>query len=246
MICEMDFLKFLYELGPWEKILGIFLLSIWLALAFLFQNSVVGKENLIYYGGNLLLEWFSYWIYWLVSKFTQLIQGKLRRLRHRAIVQLIQGKPRRLRHRAVAVFRYHANKYWGHYFHLLLVPCPCVLWLLCSSVCPQPVWSLSSPNLNSWQRHLTALAFVLISCFSCVWLFATLWTIIRQAPLSIGFSRQEYWSGLPCPRPGDLPDPGIKPMSLTSPALAGGFFTIRATWGTPLYCPHLLSFPGRS
>ena len=227
MMCEMDFLKFLYELGPWEKIWGIFLLSIWLALAFLFQNSVVGRENLIYYGGNLLLEWFSYWIYWLVSKFTQ----------------LIQGKPRRLRRRAVGVFRYHANKYWGRYFLLLLVPCPYVLWLLCSSVCPQPVWSLSSPTLNSWQRHLTALAFVLISCFSCVWLFATLWTIIHQAPLSMGFSWQEYWSGLPCPRPGDLPDPGIKPLSLTSPALAGRFFTTRATWGTPLYCPH---FPGRS
>ena len=45
-----------------------------------------------------------------------------------------------------------------------------------------------------------------------------------QAPLSVGFSRQEYWSGLPCPPPGDLPDPGIKPMSLLSPELAGGFF----------------------
>ena len=45
----------------------------------------------------------------------------------------------------------------------------------------------------------------------------------------MGFSRQEYWSGLPCPPPGDLPDPGIKPESLTSPALAGGFFTISAT-----------------
>ena len=48
--------------------------------------------------------------------------------------------------------------------------------------------------------------------------------------LSIGFSRQEYWSGLPCPPPGDLLDPGIKPMSLTSPALVAGFFTTSATW----------------
>ena len=47
----------------------------------------------------------------------------------------------------------------------------------------------------------------------------------HQAPLSMEFSRQEYWSGLPFPPPEDLPDPGIKPMSLTSPALAGGFFT---------------------
>ena len=50
-------------------------------------------------------------------------------------------------------------------------------------------------------------------------LFATPRTVACQAPLSMGFSRQEYWSGLPCPPPGDLPDPGIEPMSLVSPAL---------------------------
>ena len=50
--------------------------------------------------------------------------------------------------------------------------------------------------------------------FSCVPLFATLWTVADQAPLSMGFSRQEYWSGLPCPSPGALPDPGIEPASL--------------------------------
>ena len=50
---------------------------------------------------------------------------------------------------------------------------------------------------------------------------------------SMGFSRQEYWSGLPCPPPRDLPDPGIEPGSLPSPALAGGFFTINATWEAP-------------
>ena len=48
------------------------------------------------------------------------------------------------------------------------------------------------------------------------------------------FSRQEYWSGLPCPPPGDLPDPGIEPWSLASPALAGGFFTPSATWEAPV------------
>ena len=52
--------------------------------------------------------------------------------------------------------------------------------------------------------------------------FATSWTAASQAPLSMGFPRQEYWSGLPLPSPGDLPNPGIEPMS---PALAGGFFT---------------------
>ena len=49
----------------------------------------------------------------------------------------------------------------------------------------------------------------------------------------MGFSTQEYWSGLPCPSPGDLSDPGIEPESLMSPALAGGFFTTSATWGFP-------------
>ena len=55
-------------------------------------------------------------------------------------------------------------------------------------------------------------------------LFATPWTVARQAPLSMGFSRQEYWRGLPFPPPGDLPDPGIELDALVSPALAGGFF----------------------
>ena len=50
------------------------------------------------------------------------------------------------------------------------------------------------------------------SCFSHVWLFLTPWTVSCQAPLSLGFSRQEYWSGLPCPPPGDLPDPEIEPF----------------------------------
>ena len=53
----------------------------------------------------------------------------------------------------------------------------------------------------------------MLSYFSCVQLFATVWTVACQAPLSLGFSREEYWSGLPCPPPGDLPDPGIKPRS---------------------------------
>ena len=67
------------------------------------------------------------------------------------------------------------------------------------------------------------------SCFSVVD-SATLWTVDPQAPLSLGFSRKEYWSGLPCPPPGDLPDPGIESASLMSPALAGGFFTPTTTW----------------
>ena len=69
-----------------------------------------------------------------------------------------------------------------------------------------------------------------LSCFSQVQLFAILWTVAHQAPLSMGFPRQEYWNGLPCPPPGDLPDPGIKRTSLMSSALAGVFFTISTTW----------------
>ena len=75
-----------------------------------------------------------------------------------------------------------------------------------------------------------------LSCFSHVLLFVTLWTITPQAPLSIGFSMQDYWSELPCPSPGDRPDPGIEPASitsLTSFALADVFFTINATWEAP-------------
>ena len=61
-----------------------------------------------------------------------------------------------------------------------------------------------------------------VQSLSCVQLFMTPWIVACQAPLSMGFSRQEYWSGLPFPSPGDLPHPGIQP---TSPALAGKFFT---------------------
>ena len=66
------------------------------------------------------------------------------------------------------------------------------------------------------------------SCFSCVPLFATLWIVAHQAPLSMEFSRQEYW--LPCPPPGDLSDPRIKPTFLMSPALTGRFFTTSTSW----------------
>ena len=61
---------------------------------------------------------------------------------------------------------------------------------------------------------------------SCVQLFATPWTVAHQDPLSVGFSRQEYWSGFPFPPPGNLPDPGIEPMSLVSPVLADEFLLV--------------------
>ena len=65
----------------------------------------------------------------------------------------------------------------------------------------------------------------MLSGFNHVLLFATLWTIVPQGPLYMGFSRQEYWTGLSFPSPGDLPDPAIEPVSPASPALAGGFLT---------------------
>ena len=67
--------------------------------------------------------------------------------------------------------------------------------------------------------------YIYMCVLSCVWLFATPRTVAHQAPLSMEFSRQEYWSGLPFPSPGDCPDPEIKTESPVSPTLAGGFFT---------------------
>ena len=69
-----------------------------------------------------------------------------------------------------------------------------------------------------------------LSNFGWVWISVPLWTMARQTPLSMGFSRQGYWSGLPCPSPGDLPDPGIEPVHVSCVfCIAGGFFTHRAT-----------------
>ena len=69
----------------------------------------------------------------------------------------------------------------------------------------------------------------MLHCFICVHLCDAR-TVARQAPLSMAFFRQEYWSGLPCRPPGDLPDLEFEPTSLMSPALGGGFFTTNATW----------------
>ena len=76
-------------------------------------------------------------------------------------------------------------------------------------------------------------SFELCVVLSRVPLFVTSWTVVHQAPLSMGFSRQEYWSGLLCPSLGDLPNPGIKLTSLRSPALAGVFLATSAIWEAP-------------
>ena len=89
-----------------------------------------------------------------------------------------------------------------------------------------------------WQFLLLTLHVCMLSLISHVQLSVTPWTVAHQAPLSMGFSRQEHWSGLMFSPPEDLPDPGIKPASLMSPALAGGFFTSSATWEViSLLCP---------
>ena len=81
---------------------------------------------------------------------------------------------------------------------------------------------LSSPD-QLQARYLTTLHLALYASHGRVQFFVTPWTVAHQAPLSLGFSRQEYWSGLPCPLPGDLPDPGVKPRSPTLQADSSTF-----------------------
>ena len=76
--------------------------------------------------------------------------------------------------------------------------------------------------------------FKLVFIFSHVRVFVAPWTVNLQAPLSVGFSRQGYWSELPWPPSDDLPGPGIEPTSVMSPELAGEFFTTSTTWEAPL------------
>ena len=97
--------------------------------------------------------------------------------------------------------------------------------------------NISLQNFTAWNNNVHVCQ---LSCFSCVQLFAPPWTIAHQAPLSMGFSRQECWNGFPCPSSGGFSRSGIKPMSLTSPVLADGFFTTSATW-EPLKQQYVLS-----
>ena len=95
-------------------------------------------------------------------------------------------------------------------------------------------------------KFWAALTCVCAKALSQVQLFVTLWTMAHQAPLSMGFSRQEYWNRLSYPSPGDLPHPGIEPTSLLSSALEGGFFSVWATrefftvWATTIWIHHNL------
>ena len=131
------------------------------------------------------------------------------------------------------------------------------LWLLVAGGDPGSLWYRRYQKDNCWNLNVsrwrlyrrflccscnfsltlkllpTKLLLVCAQSLSCVWLFVTLWTIAPHAPLSMEFSNQEYWCGLPSLSPGNLPDPGIKPGSPVSPALAGRFFTTAQPWMPP-------------
>ena len=103
---------------------------------------------------------------------------------------------------------------------------------ICGTVTGVTVTGISEEKKEGKQRGLK---FFFCYSLSHVPLFVTPGTVACQAPLSMGFSRLEYWSGLPFPSPGNLPDPGIQPVSLTSPALAGRFITTSAIWEVAFY-----------
>ena len=117
------------------------------------------------------------------------------------------------------------------------------IWIFTQILCSRKIYSNSEDkhlcSVITHSRCCVSMHVCVLSCFSCVGLFATLWAAARQAPLSMGFSRQEYWCGLPFPSPGYLPNPGVEPVSLTSPALSTGFFTTSSTWESP--CKYIYS-----
>ena len=92
---------------------------------------------------------------------------------------------------------------------------------------------INKPTSGTTRCHKQS-ACVCAKSLSRVQFFTTPWTVACQASLSMVFSRQEYWSRFPCPPPEDFPNPGTEPASLTSPALAGGFFTASTTWEAPI------------
>ena len=119
----------------------------------------------------------------------------------------------------------HIHTYIHIYIYIYIYICDCIKKIRKTNKTDNTITSVI-------RGYLCLLPFTLCAwLLSHVWLFATPWTVAQQAPLSMGFSRQEYWSGLPCPPPGDLPVPGIEPRS---PRIAGGFFT---SWATrEAYC----------
>ena len=94
------------------------------------------------------------------------------------------------------------------------------------------IHSLICQLLERQCKTTCCIKYLRVYTLTHVQLFGNSWTIARQAPLSMGFPRREYWSGLPCLSPGDLPDPGTEPAYLMYPLLADGY-TTSATWENP-------------
>ena len=138
----------------------------------------------------------------------------------------------------------HSEINWNHVHHSI--------WCLTNVTFPSPSfihWSISFLNFSLWHCFLMSLICLIkphkeplyymqcacvLRCFSRVQVFMTLWTVAHQASLSMGILQARILE-LPCPPPEDLLNPGIKPASLMSPALAGEFFTTSTTWEAPLY-----------
>ena len=122
------------------------------------------------------------------------------------------------------------NFLWVDFLSLLLLVLPLRFYLVPSFGIYS---SVASFCLILWVYYCMVGGLVMFFDLAEVALFRSLlasWTVAHQAPLSMEFSRQEHWSKLPFPTPGDLPDPGTEPMNLASPALAGRFFTTSAPW----------------
>ena len=126
---------------------------------------------------------------------------------------------------------------WGNASQNLNETTRYTIWLGVIKNQKTQVWGRMRRNPKSgallWEYKMVQLLWKMICMHVCsvVSNSATPWTAAHQAPLSVGLSRQDYWSGLTFPTPGDLSDPGIKPTSFASPALANGFST---TWETPM------------
>ena len=114
----------------------------------------------------------------------------------------------------------------------LIVRGKILIWMEVACIYQKKEFELYIHYISSSLTHLLMCVCVCVfESLSCVWLFATPWTVAHQAPLPMEFSRQEYWSGLPFPPPGDLPNSGIKPGS---PALQVDFFLSSEPLGKPL------------
>ena len=112
-----------------------------------------------------------------------------------------------------------------------------IFYFLWSSIYfPLVAWAISKKSVTNKRSVCRVLCSVCVKSLSRVQFFVTLWTIARPGSSVHGILQAKYWSGWPCLPPGDLPDPGIKPMSLTSPTLAGGFSNTSTTWKPLVEC----------